>query len=243
VTVSRFKHRPWVMLPSNWILTGNGLIKFNQKLMLADNIMALMCLIVIAHKADIETGRAQITYDEFEIALNKSRSLISRGLKVLLDLQIVSKGLSRSEYLLESYDLNLAHSNQAYRWAKFPCSHLYSGSRLDFFADLTLRGKAELDALKLMLLFAALRDNHTNLAMVSYDTIVEKTGIIRERIKRALSLLSINGIITTETRPTSKSAYGVAHGYRLIGISPYQHSGTSLRGETSNLTTDAEDLL
>ncbi len=228
--MSKRERDKWVRIPSAWILDGNGLVQFHHNNGLADQIMALMCLTVIAHEAHQATGYARVTYDQFESALGKSRSSISRGLRVLHDFKIIAVGDKRSEYQLPNFDMDAAEINPAYRWAKMPCRFLYNGSTLTFFSNLTLRSRTELDALKLMFLFAALRDRKLNIAMISYEKIPDRTGIPKERIKKALSLLSVNGIVFVESMPSKQNFYGIAQGYRLAGIESYLHAGTIGRG-------------
>lgn len=218
----------WISLPSNWVRM-KDLCSLSAKGDKADNIMALMCLIVIAHEAEKMTGLARVTYDQFETALLKSRSLISRGLQVLFDTGRVTRGETRSEYQLADFDLGASKTNRRYAWAKFPCRSLYDGDAISMFKNFKLRSRIELDALKLMLLIAAFRDNDSNMAQISYDKICEYTGMQRESIKRALSLLAINGCVFAEVGPSKQSDYGISYSYRLPGIDPYNHGGTKGR--------------
>lgn len=228
--MSKRERDKWIRLPSAWILEDNRLIDFHHKDGLADQIMALMCLTVIAHEAHQATGYVRVTYDQFEAALGKSRSLISRGLQVLHDKKLIASGQKRSEYQLPHFDMDAALTEPEYRWCKIPCRSMYNGSTLTFFSSLTLRSRTELDAMKLFLLFAALRDRKLNIAMISYEKIPDRTGIPKERIKKALSLLSVNGIVFVESMPSKQSFYGIAQGYRLAGIESYLHPGTIGRG-------------
>ncbi len=240
------QRQKWVRLPSKWINEGEGLKALRYQGNLADNIMALMCLVVIAHEVEQETGQARITYDQFETALGKSRSLISRGLRVLQEMELIDRNGKRSEYQLCNFNPTEASINDSFRWAKLPCASLYRRTTLTFFDNMSLRGRAELDALKLFFLFAALRDRTRNIAMISYDNIPDKTGVGREHIKRALSLLSVNGIVLVEHIPTEASYYGFAHGYRLIGIDSHTHAGNSIRGmagsEAINILSSKTDF-
>ena len=94
-----------------------------------------------------------------------------------------------------------------------------------------------LTALKLYLLFVAMRDNDTNLAMISYDRIGDYTDIDRHQIKPALSVLAANGVVHIEHIPASGD-YGIANAYRIAFIEERQHFGTTLRGRS-----DLADLL
>ena len=86
--------------------------------------------------------------------------------------------------------------------------------------------------MKLWYFFAARRDNDANMAKVTYDQIMELTGIQRERIKTGLSLLAANGLIHVERIPSRHSDYGVANAYRLPQIDSTRHMGTSGRTMT-----------
>jgi len=135
-----------------------------------------------------------------------------------------------SANLLESTGLRsiyqLANYNPMEGWWKLPCKAFYNVEKIPFFDDCNLRQKAELDALKLIFLFASFRDNNSNIAAISYEKIRERTGIPRERIMRSTSVLAANGIAYPEQRPSSNSEMGVAFGYRLRGIDNYRHQGT-----------------
>ncbi len=208
----------WVKCPSAWIVADNGLRNFTPT-ELATNASALMCLTIIAHQSDRETGISKVTYDHFQITMGKSRAIVSRGLKTLLGANLIETTGARGTYRLVNYNPNEG-------WFKLPCKALYSAGKISFFDDCNLRQKAELDALKLMFLFAAFRDNDSNVAAISYDKITERAGIPRERIKRATSVLAANGIAYSEQMPSSKSEIGVAFGYRLRGIDSRRHQGT-----------------
>jgi hypothetical protein len=212
------QRQKWVKSPSGWIINKNGLLAFDHTAV-ADHAAALMCLAVIAHEADEATGVARVTYDQFEAAVTKSRSIISRGLSVLKERELIHLDCMRSLYALSAYD-------PMDGWAKFPCSSLYKGDTISFFSDCTLRKRAELDALKLIFLISAFRDNVSNVASISYDKITERAGIPRDRIKPALGLLAVNGLAYPELMPSSKSEFGVSHGYRLTGIESHVHAGT-----------------
>jgi hypothetical protein len=219
---------PWVKLPSKWITSENSGLKNFTATDAAKNTAALMCLTVICHEADQETGIANVTFDTFEKVLSKSRTTIAAALNVLRDQNLVADGVNRSTYKLVSFDPKSD-------WAKLPHKSLYlKNDFMPFFSDCTLRKRTELDALKLFFLIAAFRDNSSNITMISYDKIETRTGITREHIRRAISLLINNGLANTELR-ANKQAYGVVQGYRLTGIASYIHAGTQGRRELAEI--------
>lgn len=226
---------PWVMMPSRWISAG-GLRDFRwAKSEGANNVAALMILAPILHRADRELGVARLTYDELEVATSLSRSKVSAGLRVLDERGIIG----RDQHGRSTYALNDFHLGGG--WAKFPALRLYVEGRIQFFDELHLRKRAELDALKLWYLFAARRDNDVNLAKITYDQIAELTDIARDRIKTGLSLLAANGMIHVEHVPSRHSEYGVANAYRLPQIDSSRHMGSTGRGltEFDSLAADA----
>lgn len=215
---------PWVMMPSDWIIRGE-LQQFHWASEIgANNIAALMTFALILHRADRESGIARLIYDDIELATSLSRSKISAGLEILGKRKlIVREPEGRSTY-------KLCEFNPSSSWAKFPALRLYRDGQIPFFYELNLRKRAELDAMKLWYLIAARRDKKDNLAKVTYDQITELTGIPRDRIKTALSLLAANGIVYIEHVPSRHSEYGIANAYRIPQIDSFSPHGDSRTG-------------
>ncbi len=234
----------WVRLPVGWI-EQNGLTKLTWGAdgLGSDNAAALMVLMAIAHHADTDTGIASITYDRLEAATGLSRSKVSNGLDVLAKLGVIVRSpTGRSTYLLVDYD--------EMPWGRMPAKRMYKGAEIVAFREFKLRAQVELNALKLYYLITARRDWSTNIASISWDKIVEYTGIRRERLKSAISFLVANEMIQTEQFRTNKSPTGVFTGYRLVGIDPYRHLGTTGRGveevdwsATHNYQPQADDIV
>jgi hypothetical protein len=218
--------RSWVRLPSGWInemrlkelrwASGDG----------SSNVAALMVLTVIAQNADETDGVAQLTYDQFQTATGLSRAKISEGIEVLCSLKIIVRSKTRrSIYKLRGYRPAAEGG-----WAKFPGSKMYNASgNIVAFDDFKLRSRAELEALKLFFLFVARRDIATNRATISYPKIYEYTGVEPLRIKAALSILATHSLVYVEQRPSTTNANGVSNSYRVAGIDPRNHAGTSSR--------------
>ncbi len=216
----------WVKLPSAWIESG-GLQKLRWKQGGSDNTAALMALMVIAHHADRETGLAKVTYDGLCMATSLSRSKLSGGLNVLEKLQVIERTPEgRSTYQLAGF-------NPSSGWAMLPAKHLYTHNRIIAFDDFKLRSPTELNALKLYFLFVARRGRDTNMANISFDKIVDYTGIERHRIKGATSLLATLSLAYIERLPSVSNDIGIANAYRLTGLEPYNHMGTHGRRMTS----------
>lgn len=220
----------WVRLPSKWIeQMGLRTLRWAGGAGSA-NTSALMVLLVIAHHADQATGIARLTYDDLSRATGLSRATISAGLGVLTQMElIVREPRGRSTFGLANFDPKVAG------WAKIPARKLYDGGSVVAFRSFKLRHAAELNALKLYLLFAARRGNDTNQANISYDKITEYSGIERGVIPRALSILHSLGLIYAENGKPSGAEFGVSRAYRLVHLDSFVHTGT--RGRSLEPTT------
>jgi hypothetical protein len=218
----------WVRLPSAWI-DDHGLTNLAWKSggEGADNIAVLMALTAIAHAADQETGIASLTYDALSDSTGLSRAKLSNGLEILKHIQVIGPApeAARSTYQLINF-------GAGHHWAKMPAKSMYSLGRITAFADFKLRKVAELDALKLFLLFVARRGGDTNFANIGYEKIEEYTGIRRVRIKAAISILALVPLVYVEQLPSKTNPNGYSNAYRIVGIDPYNHRGT--RGRETN---------
>lgn len=214
---------PWARLPSRWIEM-RGLLGFRWREEGADALAALMTLLVIAHHADKETGIARLTWDDLALCTGVSRAKLAAGLSRLDAQQLVQREpAGRSSFRLTNF-------GEGHIWAKVPAKPLYSDSGLRAFHGFTLRNRAELDAMKLYLLFAARRDVRQNITMLSYPMIEEYCGVSHHHIKAALSLLIVQGLVVVDSRPSEINEHGVANGYRLAFLQARQHAGTTARG-------------
>lgn len=213
----------WVKLPTAWI-ENRGLRSFRWGPRTGSaGISGLMVLMVLAHRADPDSGEVRVTYDDIVVATGLSRTSVSNGLRALESRCIVAQVPGeRSAYQLVGYNPKRA-------WGKLPARDLYRGSEIRAFRDFHLRRVAELDALKAYLAFVARRDNASNRAMLSYDKIEYYTGIRRNRIKSALSLLAANSLVYVEHMASEENPYGIANAYRIAHIDPRRHMGTSGR--------------
>jgi len=219
------KFRPWVKLPSAWIERG-GLKAFRWvKGAGADETAALMTLAAVAHRSDLETGIATATYDDLCEACSLSRPKLSAGLGLLMERGILArdKTSKRGVYALAGFEPNA-------KWAKFPCAGLYRGRRIGLFADYHLRSPVELNALKLMFLIAARRNNKTNGALISYDKITEYAGLDRDQVRSGLDKLINHDLVRIERSAAAANEHATASTYRLAHIDPHRHAGTIGRG-------------
>jgi DNA-binding transcriptional ArsR family regulator len=216
------RYKEWVMLPTGWIREGK-LTSFRWAAGLGSaNTAALMSLTAIAHATDDE-GASKLTYDQLCLVAGLSRAKLSQALTILEAQSLIERcHRGRSTF-------RLVGLNRAGGWGKLPAKGLYSGDVISAFKDFKLRNVAELDALKIYLLIVAFRDNVTNLSRLSYDKILELSGIDRARIRTALSVLTYTGLVHTERFASTTNQLGVSSAYRLVGIDSYKHGGTTGR--------------
>jgi hypothetical protein len=118
-------------------------------------------------------------------------------------------------------------------WAQFPASGLYHEGTITAFKELHLRRSAELDALKLFFLFASRRDRRTNMAKITYGKIEEYSAVPHNYVKRALSFLTLHGLVHVERVPSRMNEDGVANAYRLAHLDTRFHMGTRGRNDES----------
>lgn len=211
----------WVRLPSAWI-GEKGLYQFEwARGTGSDNIAALMALMVIAHHAEQETGKVRLTWEELCDRTSLSRAKISKGLDILSERGLISRGRDgRSRF-------QLANFNPAEGWAMLPSRGLYTRQGVvRAFNDFKLRSRAELDALKLYLLFAARRDRKLNAAVISYEKIWFYSGVHPNHIRTAISLLASQGLVHVSLQVSSQSEHGTANLYRLAHLETTRHLGT-----------------
>ena len=216
--------RKWVKLPSAWMEDG-GLPAFKWRAGTgASETAALMVLTAVAHRADLESGIARTTYDELIAATGISRTKISDGLDILAERKLVIREPEgRSTYKLMNY-------GEGHVWAALPAKPLYDSSwAMPMFEDFHLRKVTELDAMKIYLTFAARRDTKQNVARITYDQISEYSGVHIKRIKRALGILNINGLVAVESYERMDGMPGATHGYRLTHLFSSRHAGTTGR--------------
>lgn len=225
----------FVKLPSTWI-NGGGLRAFVWNPEGANNLAALMVLIIIAQHMDSDDGVSRLTFTELSDMASIGREKVARALDLLAERRLVERWADgRSTYQVLNYD-------PAEGWAKLPAKGLYHNGVVSAFQDFRLRRRTELDALKLYLLFAARRSNDTNLAKIGYDKIDEYTGVSRARIRSALSVLGVQGLIHIERFDSTMSDSGVANAYRLSHLDSYRHMGTIGREDSNRFLAASDDL-
>jgi len=212
----------WIMYPDQY---NGGLTAFewrgNDR---SDNIAALMVYIAIVHHVNevsipqfSEPGCTKLPYSELQEITGLSRKKISGGLKILKALSIITADTSGKTTVYK-----LVNNNFDQYWAKLPFQYLYSGRHISFFNSCNLRKRVELDALKIYLLLVAFRDNNINHAAIAYPKMAIYTGIDRNRIRHALSLLVAHELISVDQivqRASGDEGPRAVNYYRILGLS------------------------
>lgn len=227
--------KQWVKMPSYWIRDPERLPLATLKWVgptKADQIAALMLYIVLVHHATDEPdadsptkGVCRLTYDKLAGITGLSRAKISGGLKLLVNLGLVSVSgaNTRPVYKIEDY-------SSPRGWAKLPAKGLYTPSydRVAPFHHFHLRSRNELNALKIYLVIVAFRHNDTNHAQIGYDRISELTGVHKGDIRLALSLLINLGLIQLTKTQSKINEFSTSNMYRLCHLDGYRHHVTPL---------------
>lgn len=229
------KKYEFVKLPSSWITDKKNpklkLFKWDRKggnVANAHLIAALIIYIVVLHNANFEpnsdytaAGFAKLSYVEFEEITGLSRASISGGIKTLekFGLLLINRMSKTNVYEIVGY-------NAKSGWAKLPYKNFYSDGVIRLFGDhFHLRQENELNALKMYFLIAAFRDNKNNHSSISYDAISYYSGIARNNIQAAISLLVnfdlVRVIRVNESLEPEQSNinFKVVNMYRLTGLS------------------------
>ena len=110
------------------------------------------------------------------------------------------------------------------RWYKVPCRAHIANGVIKAFADFALRNRVELDALKIFLYLANVRDSSKPFSLANYEKIHEKTGVSRPQIRRALAFLIQTRLIANVHRENDQGSnhYGpnqyFLEGYRDLFV-------------------------
>lgn len=216
----------WGRFPSEWIASGN-LKQFAWKQVGTRGIAALRIYTVLAQRLRDDNGVVRASYEALTENANLSRPSVSAGLRLLEQRGLIHTGEAaggKGRYKFPGYNPNKG-------WAKLPAQKLYDGAQFRPFKTWHMRSKVELHAMRLYLLIAARRNNEFNEAFLTYEKIHEITGMKDEQITSGFSLLSASSMIYVTNH--NREGHGVARGYRIVGIDPFRHRGTTTRELTA----------
>ena len=161
-------------------------------------ILVLFALTIISNRAQRKAGLRSnnlvgATYEDIQEVAPLSRKLIARGLQLLRAVEAIGVERVGNANL---YSLLGIEENG--KWCKLPQQHLCETykhmSRLKHYFD-HIKRPGSLHALKLYMLLLSLRENVSNVARCSYETIQEYTQLRREEIRDAIQLLIATHLI------------------------------------------------
>ena len=216
----------WGRFPSDWIAEGN-LQRFAWKSVKTRGIAALRVYTVLAQRLRDADGVVRASYEALTENANLSRASVSAGLRLLEDEKLLDAGTTaggKGRYRFLGYDPKKG-------WAKLPAQKLYDGSQFRPFKTWHMRSPVELHAMRLYLLIAARRDTRLNEAFLTYEKIHEMTGMRDEQITAGLSFLSASSMVYVTNH--DRAGHGMARGYRIVGVEPSRHRGTTTRALTA----------
>lgn len=228
----------WIKLPLWWIHDGAperdewsaesflnvgptpGLKEFTQRNR-GNSIAALKLYIALLVKTNNkstapEYGESTLSITEIQKSTGLSREKIVSASRMLETYDLIEakrKNGAKNTYRIVGYERT--------PWGKLPKSmFLLMFDDGDTLKQISTRSKVGLNALKLYLFLAASVDQKTGYANRTYDTITKNTGIIRNEIKRGLSLLiNLKLIVIEHEKPEGISnPYNFPNHYYIRGI-------------------------
>lgn len=204
---------PWVQVPAAGLVDVLKGMTWQRhgKASPARDVAALMIYVVllfigkersethVALGVDIcsTTYAADITYDGLEQATGLSRSLIRQGLERLESVELIRPSGSRQkrQYVIP---------HPPGRWFKLPCRAVMTCDGVAAFKTFTLRSKHELNALKMYLYLADVRDRNKDHTEASYEMIYKRLDIPERDIRRAINVLNASGLLAKVNRESDR---------------------------------------
>lgn len=193
----------WAKMPKAWITRGDlkshadrGLFEGGQDQ--TGDIQAYKTFICIALNANYKknerfskAGSAMISYTDLETMTGASRAVVVRGVSRLQQMGLidVDKSSNTNTYTLKDYDVEGAS------WVKLPKRYLLQPHDRTLLANLATRQRVTLHSLKLYLILLSVQDGKRKSSLISYDKIVNYTGMNRRFIATAISNLVAHDLI------------------------------------------------
>jgi DNA-binding transcriptional ArsR family regulator len=214
----------WARIPTAWIIREEKLSLLTWRQEKSSATAALILLIALAIRLNqsndgrmVDRDRQRTSfresYNELQSFTGLSRAKISAGLRLLNQMKIVT--ISRVKRMNQYTLRDIVEDG---KWAKVPQTHLLNGKTL-LFSKFQLRHRHELNALKLYLLLIAYRDRRTNFAVIGYDKICKISGVMRNDISSALSLLMHLDLVRVKQDDPVNGNSGRPHNcYRIRGL-------------------------
>lgn len=220
----------WSKFPSAWILKPSAavpptfpLADLSWRIHRTQATASLLLLMAISIKLnrshirqpiDQQTASVAITYDELQDLTGFARSTVSKGLKILkqMDAVEIKKEGRANVYTLPDVEIDG-------RYCQLPQEYILDGSPkvLRRFEGVPLHTREFLNAIKLYVLFLALRNRRFNTTAVSYEGIMKYTGMRREDIPKAFSML-VALELTRATEDKDERENDKSRRYKVLGL-------------------------
>jgi len=210
----------WAKMPIAWIRHEDKLRLFKVG-DIGSSIAGLkiyMALVLTANFLENDefevNGCSAVSYTTLEALTGMSRALVASGIEKLknVGLVVIHKKGRPNVYRLTGF-------NDLRGWAKLPKSYLYGSKRhgqIQKIAEFSMRHRAHLNGLRIYLLLHAFRNGRS--AQLSYDKMTEYTGISRELIHPALSVLMDLQLISVSNDEAPETKYRNPNKYLLRGL-------------------------
>ena len=157
-----------------------------------------------------------VTYDELQHMVGFARKTVSKALMLLEAMDAVEIRREGRRNIYAMPDVLIAGA-----YCQVPQSHLMGRSRDQLLSlrDFPTERRISLNAMKLYLLLLARRDWKRDTAAISYDGIMRYTGMRREDIPAANSMLVAHDLVRTAEDKDERD-YDRSKRYRVLGLGP-----------------------
>lgn len=214
----------WARLPLSWIHNGD-LALFRGGKQLGASVAALKILVAVllkaenrsAHTAVATQGSASLSYDDLMEMTGLSRSMIASGVKRLCDLgrlSVTREGRGgKNRYFVAEYMKG--------PWGRIPYRSVVGlgfDMRVRLLHEMSCKRSTDLNALKLYLLLCAHRSGGNPYAMIGYDRIHDAAGILRPRIRQAISILIEHNLIRVHHEKALNEGRNTPNAYYILGL-------------------------
>jgi len=219
----------WAKFPSSWVRPKGEQAGPLKTLLWSDHrttgLAALVILIALSirlnqsHKGldrslETESLEVAVTYDDLQSLTGYARATIAKALMLLEGMAAIC---IRREGRSNFYALPAIGINGG--WCQLPQAHLMdsSSSQIKRLEKLPAK-KVSLNAMKLYVVLLTWRAQRLNTTAMSYSTITKYTGIRREEIRQACSMLVALELAHTTKEEDARSQDDPSNRYVIRGL-------------------------
>lgn len=214
----------WARLTLRWIHDGD-LAMFRGGKQLGASVAAMKVFMAVLLKAENRSpdtavatqGSASLSYDDLMEMTGLSRSMIASGVKRLCQLgqlSVTREGRGgKNRYFVAEYMKGA--------WGRIPFRTVVGlgfDKRVQLLHEMSCRRSTDLNALKLYLLLCAHRSGASPYAMIGYDRIHDATGILRPRIRQAISILIEHNLVKVDHEKALNDRRNTPNSYYIFGL-------------------------